>query len=480
MNGRRVPRSHGAGPAPNRGGRSGGPPRLDAANLAGLTSLMNPQHIRPGADLEAAEKQILGRSGEPRASKAPALDPLQIYTKELEDLANDLGLDFLDDGAVAASATHGGAAGPPGAPAQSSFPPAAPGARTVKHVKDPARGSEIGSLLEDLDLGGGSSGGSEESGSEYSDSEYSSSGSEYSGSEESGSEESGSGSDSDYSESDDAEEILEGIERELGIDLDCAHRSSRRRRRVPDIVVKGDGRGRRQHLTDEQVRRRHIDEVINGIRDETRTTFGVENERARDVLAAKLEQIGQLRLTLEEEGIDCSKITEPSMESPMDEVDSVLNVLKLKNDRNRYSTLAEEVILGGAEGIETVLDGSRKIPVINWAPDYRGYASTVNTKLHRMRFETSQLVGNIIQRYNIGSTARILLELAPSLILYPRQQKKQRGAPGLHADPAVAARSGPRSAPAPAQRAQVADARGAFSSIRRSELAQGFEDLYNI
>lgn len=34
----------------------------------------------------------------------------------------------------------------------------------------------------------------------------------------------------------------------------------------------------------------------------------------------------------------------------MEEIDSVLNILRLKNDRNRYSSLAEEVILGFAEG----------------------------------------------------------------------------------------------------------------------------------
>lgn len=69
-------------------------------------------------------------------------------------------------------------------------------------------------------------------------------------------------------------------------------------------------------------------------------------------------------MTLEEEGINCDGIKNPDIDMFLGEIDSILNVLRLKNDRNRYSTLAEEVILGFAEGIETVFDGSRSIPIV--------------------------------------------------------------------------------------------------------------------
>jgi hypothetical protein len=145
------------------------------------------------------------------------------------------------------------------------------------------------------------------------------------------------------------------------------------------------------------------------------------------------------------------------MASPIAEIDSVLTILKLKNDRNRYSSLAEEVILGLAEGIETVFDGTREVPVLGWKPDYTDYHNTVTVKLHRMRFETSQVVGSIIDRYKIGPLTRIVMELLPSFFLYPRQQSKQRGAPGLHAD--FGERPGGR----------LSDARGAYSAIRRAD-----------
>jgi hypothetical protein len=120
--------------------------------------------------------------------------------------------------------------------------------------------------------------------------------------------------------------------------------------------------------------------------------------------------------------------------------------------------LAEEVILGLAEGVETVFDGSRRIPVFGWKPDYTGYHNTVNVKLHRMRFETSQIVGNTIEKYSIGPLTRIVLELLPSFFLYPQQQRKQRGSPGLHADFSGSL----------GQVSRVADAREAYSAIRRA------------
>lgn len=199
-----------------------------------------------------------------------------------------------------------------------------------------------------------------------------------------------------------------------------------------------DYRGRQAPLTDEHARRVRIEEVLGHGRGGQRTPFGLERERERDLKASKLEHIAQLRLSLQEEGIDCKEIAVPALDSPISEIDSVLNVLRLKNDRTRYSTLADEVILGLAQGLETVFDGSRALPVVGWRPDYTGYHNTVSVKLHRMRHETSEVVGNIIGSHSVGPTARIAMELMPSFFLYPHMRRRQRGTPGLAEDPRVA------------------------------------------
>jgi hypothetical protein len=192
-----------------------------------------------------------------------------------------------------------------------------------------------------------------------------------------------------------------------------------------------------------------------------------EKERLRDNKASKLEQIGQLRMALEDEGIDCTSVTKPNMDSSIDEIDGVLNILRLKNDRNRYSTLAEEIILGVAEGIETVFNGTRRIPILGWRPDYTGYHNTVNVKLHRMRFETSQVVGSIIEKRKISPTARIALELLPSFLLYPRQQKIQKESSKSLYD-------------GYASNNKITDARSSYNSIRTADEKKSLYDALEI
>jgi hypothetical protein len=179
-------------------------------------------------------------------------------------------------------------------------------------------------------------------------------------------------------------------------------------------------------ITEEQEKRQHVDAIMNRMRKVTKTSFGLDHERGQDVRASMVEQIGQLIMTLDEEGVDTTSVSKITSDSSPDEIESVLTILKLKNDRNRYSSMAEEVMLGAAEIVETVLDGSRPIPFLGWKPDYTGYHNTVNVKLHRMRYETSRVVGSVIEKNNIGPTARIALELLPSLLMYPRHQQKQR------------------------------------------------------
>jgi hypothetical protein len=430
-------------------------PRLDATNLAGLTRLMNPQHLNTSADLNSAEKTIMGRQTKKASgSGVSSVDPVEMFTREIRELSDKLDIDFHDDddNDLAASPEEEPPPPPRGKP------------------QNPLKGSAIDDLIADLDLNMGDAsvsddgGDSDDSGDSGDDSDEVSDGVSAGVSDEVSDGDSDSGS---VSSEDDAssetrsvhgarstrshrsarsrhndKETLEGVEASMGINTKRARREARRRKRVTAAAPAPSARrGRAAPVTEEQERRRHINSVMGDMRCETRTSFGVEHERVQDNKAAKLEQIGQLRLTLEEEGINCDGVGSPSMSSSLDEIDSVLNILKLKNDRNRYSTLAEEVILGAAEGIETVLDGSRALPVVGWKPDYRGYHNTVNAKLHRMRFETSQVVGHVIERFNVGPTTRILMELLPSFFLYPRQQSKQRQEPGLYSDPAASAYS---------------------------------------
>ena len=480
---------------------------------------MNPQNIRTGADLAAAEKTIMGKTQGKNKSSADT-DPVALYTKELNQLATELGIDLADDREDPLSSPQSGVLG--GARTERSRPPGQIQPRTSlggarrEPPKGPSKIDALVSGIDDLDLGGGDRRENKDrrrdrdrgrdrnagkarkpprkdrahgrenpddegsgSGSEYSgsgDDEGSGSGSEYSGSGSGDDEGSGSGDDSGDGEGDsgsdsgdggsrsgdedeiDVDGVISKLEKDLGIQTDPD--KERKRKKIRSHHVGADPERHKSPVTEEQEKRRHLNSVMGEMRQETRTSFGAERERVQDIKANKLNQIDQLRMTLEEEGIDTSAVGKPTQASEMDEIDSVLGILRLKNDRNRYSSLANEVLLGLAEGVESVFDGTRSVPVLGWKPDYTGYHNTVRTKLHRMQFETSQIVGGIIEKYNIGATTRVFMELLPSFFLYPRMQKQQRGAPGLHNDPNVV---GPR----------VANAGMAMMAIRESDERRG-------
>jgi hypothetical protein len=99
----------------------------------------------------------------------------------------------------------------------------------------------------------------------------------------------------------------------------------------------------------------------------------------------------------------------------------VLRVLRLKNDRLRYQSFAEEGILAGSSVLEWMFDGKKSY--VGKKPDLTGWSATVNMKLRRMRYDTSSFVSDIMQDNNLGPGTRILLELVPSLLLYSKMNK---------------------------------------------------------
>ena len=223
-----------------------------------------------------------------------------------------------------------------------------------------------------------------------------------------------------------------------GVDLDAIHSDARSRNRLVPFEVAsapygfgGDPQGGR-FVTDEQGHRARIDEVVDGMRDGVHGgQFRFEEEHTRDSKASRLEQIDQLRSVLVENGTDCSAISAPTQESSMEEINTVLRILQIKNDLDRGCSFAEDVILGAAEGMGAVFDGKTRIPIVGWKPDYTGYHNTVSVKLARMRPQMADVMNTVIRRMDLGPLTRMLFELLPSLFLYPQQRARERGGESL-------------------------------------------------
>lgn len=151
--------------------------------------------------------------------------------------------------------------------------------------------------------------------------------------------------------------------------------------------------------------------------------FNMEKEKEEDTKSLLLDQIDILLTTLEDEGEDVSRVPRVTNHSSLDDIQSVHRILRLKNDRQRYCSFAEECILAGSHTLEWLFDGKKEY--LGRRPDLRGWSATVNIKLRRMRYDTSTVVSDIMKDYNLSHGTRIALELIPSLLLYSKMKKNQ-------------------------------------------------------
>lgn len=377
-------------------------PRMDAVELTGLTSIMNPQYIRPDVDLNQVEDDVIGKPQADVGSISAGVDPIQAYSAAINDLAIDLGLNDLD------AEEYKGHVPPAEIPLDGSIAPSENIAPVGLDFKFPT--SEISFSAhpeEDVDDSSDDNDSSDES-EVIIHGPRSVKKSEVSGEEN----QSMSGRE--------AEEHFEELKREFGLDLNHKPQPRPSTNHARKVTQK--------EMTEEQRRR----DVINDVLGKSDTQhFDLSQERDHDTKTSKLERIEMLRLMLEDDGISCKSVGKLDINASMAEIDSALSILQMRNDHNRYSTIAEEIIQTAAQGIEAVLNGQNRIPILNIAPDYTGLSATMQVKMHRLRGETSAVVEDVVKSAGLGPKARLIFELFPTLVLYPINNARQKGKSSL-------------------------------------------------
>jgi hypothetical protein len=382
-------------------------PNLSASNIGGMTSLMNQQKVRKDIDLDQAEALVQGKAYKQKRNE---VDPIKLYDAEMSKIAEEIGIDLgADDRSKSRSSAKGydiESYDPRGSHGHKTSKHRAPSIKSIRSVRSASGSDWSGSSDSDGSSGSGSY--------DSYDSEYDS---EYTGSTRS----SVSGG---SSRSESRGGGYGGFSSRRSDRSDRSERSSR--------SARSHRRSRSGNMTHEQERRSHIHNVIGNIRTETKTTYGIENERIQDMKITKLEQIDALKEQLEEDGISITTAGSPTVTSSLEEIDATLRILTIRADRDRYATFANEMIVGFAEVIETVFDGSRKVPILGIAPNYTGYSGTVATKLSRCRSSTASFVGGIIEKHQISPGWRLAMEFLPGFLLYPRIAGKAQAQSSLH------------------------------------------------
>jgi hypothetical protein len=239
--------------------------------------------------------------------------------------------------------------------------------------------------------------------------------------------------------SDKFEEELDRLTNDLGIDLVSAPDVEVQRSSVeeyeeyeepkyapemhPSKILNQGGDLHKKTL--EQERRKHIGSVIRDLGDDDGEVYSFEKEKREDMKAIMLENIETLLDALKSEKVNVDNSYNVDHTSSYEEVEMVFKKLQHKMDRIRYCTLAEEFIIWGAQSLGSLFDGE-KVWFGRYRPDLVGWDNHVNVKLRRMRHDTSTVVNNIMNDYNIGPIPRLLLELVPNAVMYSNDKSKKK------------------------------------------------------
>lgn len=181
-------------------------------------------------------------------------------------------------------------------------------------------------------------------------------------------------------------------------------------------------------MTHEQRNKHVINSVIGSLDNEDQSsssgiTAELAKDREIDNKIRQLDQIHALRTALLEENIDIERIPNVSLENSNSEIKEVLSYLLVISDNRRCSSLAEELILMGAQGAGWVCNGKRKF--LGRRPDLTDWHKTVAVKLRHLRHDTSMLVSRVMKKYNIGPGWRIAMELLPSMFYHSAIRSKR-------------------------------------------------------
>lgn len=178
-------------------------------------------------------------------------------------------------------------------------------------------------------------------------------------------------------------------------------------------------------LTQEQTNQKIVDKVLNYSNDSGNNdfNFNIDDENREDLKLTLLEKIDNLIEELEDDGVNLNRIPKVDHSSELDKIEYVAKLLMLKVNRNRYSNMGEELLLTAAGALEILCDGKREFFGIK--PNLVGYPDVVKVKLRRVKNETSQIVSNVVEKYEISPFMTLLIELVPSLFLHSKRRSNQ-------------------------------------------------------
>jgi hypothetical protein len=170
-----------------------------------------------------------------------------------------------------------------------------------------------------------------------------------------------------------------------------------------------------------------FNKMINTINPNKNTNFVNDfyEEEVKNKKALLIEQISLLKLVLEEENENIDNIPNVNETDDIKTLEHIYKILKIRKDRIHFSTLGEELLLFVTHILENIFDG-KTVYFNRFRPNLVGWHSSVQARLRRSRYETSTIISSFVENYQISSTAKIMLDLIPSMFLYSFQKSQHQ------------------------------------------------------
>jgi len=184
---------------------------------------------------------------------------------------------------------------------------------------------------------------------------------------------------------------------------------------------------RHQSETEEEKQQGIYETLIQSGSGKNQLSSGTEDEYLKidenETKMEYLEKINRLRSSLTDAGISVSYVRNLTMDDTLTDIKYFHNILHNKSENAANTSMAEDVLMLLASGVEEAFDGKR-VYLGRYRPDMTGWSDEVQTKLGRLKNDTSSIVDSVMKKYNISPLVRVGFELGLSFFAYGRRNNK--------------------------------------------------------
>lgn len=167
-------------------------------------------------------------------------------------------------------------------------------------------------------------------------------------------------------------------------------------------------------LTEEKIKREHIDQVMTNMMDPEEDFISMEKETEEDNKLILIDEIDLLKEDLKGLGVALKNTKDVNVDSSLEDINNMHKLLLYKYNSVTNWGFVEELVGLGADAVEFVLNGKRDI--FGAKPNAKGFKKNTKVHLRQLRFKSAKAVSNTMQTSNWGLFPALAMRLVPGLI----------------------------------------------------------------